>query len=178
MTLENDNNLREFIRKVALLNALQHGGKAQTGAIMGRVIGERQELRTKVAQLSDLIGKVVEEVNKLSSVEQKLAIQEKWPEALKKEKQGQEERRLPSLPKVDKYQKVVTRFSPNPDCVLHLGSARAIILSHDYADLYKGKFILRFEDTDPKVKKPVLEFYQRIREDLDWLGCKADEEYI
>jgi glutamyl-tRNA synthetase len=178
LTLENDNNLREFIRKVALLNALQHGGKAQTGAIMGRVIGERQELRTKVAQLSDLIGKVVEEVNKLSSVEQKLVIQEKWPEALKKEKQGQEERRLPSLPNVDKYQKVVTRFSPNPDCVLHLGSARAIILSHDYADLYKGKFILRFEDTDPKVKKPVLEFYQRIREDLDWLGCKADEEYI
>jgi glutamyl-tRNA synthetase len=44
--------------------------------------------------------------------------------------------------------------------------------------LYKGKFLLRFEDTDPKVKKPVLEFYDRIREDLDWLKCKADEEYI
>jgi glutamyl-tRNA synthetase len=41
-----------------------------------------------------------------------------------------------------------------------------------------GKFILRFEDTDPKVKKPVLEFYARIREDLEWLGCKIDEEYI
>jgi glutamyl-tRNA synthetase len=44
--------------------------------------------------------------------------------------------------------------------------------------MYKGKFILRFEDTDPKVKRPVLEFYDRIRDDLAWLGCKADEEYI
>jgi glutamyl-tRNA synthetase len=81
------------------------------------------------------------------------------------------------LPNADKYKRIVTRFSPNPDCVLHLGSARAIILSYEYARLYKGKFLLRFEDTDPKVKKPVLEFYDRIREDLDWLGCKADKEY-
>jgi glutamyl-tRNA synthetase len=44
--------------------------------------------------------------------------------------------------------------------------------------MYEGKFILRFEDTDPKLKKPVLEFYDRIREDLDWLECMPDEEYI
>jgi glutamyl-tRNA synthetase len=44
--------------------------------------------------------------------------------------------------------------------------------------MYKGKFILRFEDTDPKLKRPVLAFYERIREDLVWLGCKPDEEYI
>jgi glutamyl-tRNA synthetase len=59
-----------------------------------------------------------------------------------------------------------------------LGSARAIVLSHEYAVMYKGKFILRFEDTDPKLKRPVLEFYDSIREDLAWLGCKSDEEYI
>jgi glutamyl-tRNA synthetase len=44
--------------------------------------------------------------------------------------------------------------------------------------MYSGKFILRFEDTDPKVKKPSLEFYDSIRQDLKWLGCKVDEEYI
>jgi glutamyl-tRNA synthetase len=44
--------------------------------------------------------------------------------------------------------------------------------------MYKGKFILRFEDTDPKVKRPSLIFYDKIREDLKWLGCKVDEEYI
>jgi glutamyl-tRNA synthetase len=178
LTLENDKDLRELILKAALLNALQHGGKAQAGALVGRIIGERQELKTKAKELSGLIGKVVGEVNSLSVDEQKRRVEEKWPEALKKEKAEEEEKRLPTLPNADSYKQVVTRFSPNPDCVLHLGSARAIILSHEYARLYKGKFILRFEDTDPKVKKPVLEFYDRIREDLDWLGCKADEEYI
>jgi glutamyl-tRNA synthetase len=44
--------------------------------------------------------------------------------------------------------------------------------------MYNGKFILRFEDTDPKVKRPSLIFYDGIRQDLKWLGCKVDEEYI
>jgi glutamyl-tRNA synthetase len=178
LTLKNDKALRELIRKAALLNALQHSGKAQAGAIIGRIIGEKKELKTKAKELSGLISKIVNEVNSLSVEEQKQIVEEKWPEALKKEKAEEEEKQLSPLPNADKYEQVVTRFSPNPDCVLHLGSARAIILSHEYARLYKGKFILRFEDTDPKVKKPVLEFYDRIREDLDWLGCKADEEYI
>lgn len=178
MTLQNDKALRELILKAALLNALQHNGKAQAGALMGRIIGERQDLKTKAKELAGLISKVVNEVNSLSVDEQKRRVKEKWPGALKKEKTEEKDKQLPALPNADKYEQVVTRFSPNPDCVLHLGSARAIILSHEYARLYKGKFILRFEDTDPKVKKPVLEFYNRIREDLDWLGCKPDEEYI
>ncbi|MCW4007803.1 MAG: glutamate--tRNA ligase [Candidatus Bathyarchaeota archaeon] len=178
MTLENDSALRELILKAALLNALQHGGKAQAGAIIGRVIGERQELKTQAKELTGLISRIVNEVNSLSIGEQKRRVEEKWPEALKKEKAAEEEKQLPPLPNVEKYAQVVTRFSPNPDCVLHLGSARAIILSHEYARMYKGRFILRFEDTDPKLKRPVLEFYERIREDLAWLGCKVDEEYI
>jgi glutamyl-tRNA synthetase len=43
--------------------------------------------------------------------------------------------------------------------------------------MYKGKFILRFEDTDPKIKRPSLKFYDSIRKDLKWLGCTVDEEY-
>ncbi len=178
MTLENDKALRELIIKVAFLNALQHGGKAQASALMGRIINERKELKSKPKELAGLIGKIVSEINSLSLAEQKRTAEEKWPEALKKEKAEEKEKRLSALPNADRYEHIVTRFSPNPDCVLHLGSARAIILSHEYARMYKGKFILRFEDTDPKVKKPVLEFYDRIREDMDWLGCKADEEYI
>lgn len=178
MTLENDKTLRELVLKAALLNALQHGGKAQAGAIIGKIISEKQELKTRAKELSGLLSMVVNEVNVLSAEEQKRIVEEKWPEILKKEKAEEEEKQLPPLPNADKYTQIVTRFSPNPDCVLHLGSARAIILSHEYARLYKGKFLLRFEDTDPKLKRPVLEFYDRIREDLAWLECKVDEEYI
>jgi len=176
LALENDTELRELIRKAVLLNAVSHDGKAQAGAIVGKILGERADLRTKVKELSSLINQVVNEVNSLSLAEQKAIVEKNWPETQKKEKA--EEKRLPPLPNADKYPQIVTRFSPNPDCVLHLGSARAIILSHEYARMYNGKFILRFEDTDPKIKRPSLIFYDSIRQDLKWLGCKVDEEYI
>ncbi len=176
MALENDIELREFIRKAALLNAVGHDGKAQTGAMVGKILGEKAELRSRVKELSGVINAVVGEVNNLSLAEQKTIVEKNWPETQKKEKV--EEKHLPPLPNADKYKQIVTRFSPNPDCVLHLGSARAILLSHEYARMYNGKFILRFEDTDPKIKKPSLKFYDSIRQDLKWLGCKVDEEYI
>ncbi|MEM3577787.1 MAG: glutamate--tRNA ligase [Candidatus Bathyarchaeia archaeon] len=177
MTLKEDVALRENIRKTALLNAIKHDGKAQAGPVIGKILGEKPELKAKVKELSVLVNEVVQEVNNLSLAEQQHVVEENWPEALAKER-IEEEKRLPPLPNAEKYAQIVTRFSPNPDCVLHLGSARAIILCHDYARMYKGEFILRFEDTDPKIKRPVPAFYDRIREDLVWLGCKPDEEYI
>ncbi len=177
MTLDKNAQLKEIIRKIALLNAVKHEGKAQAGPVIGKILGEKPELRTKVKELSVLVNEVIMEVNSLALSEQQHIIEMKWPESFVKEKK-EEEKHLPPLPNVNKYANVVTRFSPNPDCVLHLGSARAIILCYEYARLYDGKFVLRFEDTDPKLKRPVLEFYDRIREDLAWLGCKPDEEYI
>lgn len=175
--MHEDSELKENIRKTALLNAVKHEGKAQTGSVIGKILGEKPDLRSRVKEVSTLVGKIVKEVNALSFGEQKRVVEENWPEALIKGK-SEEEKHLPPLPNVDRYHQVVTRFSPNPDCVLHLGSARAIILCHEYARIYKGRFILRFEDTDPKIKKPVLEFYDRIREDLTWLSCRPDEEHI
>jgi len=174
--LENS-ELKEDIRRTALLNAIKHEGKAQTGSVIGKILGEKPDLRSKIKEISTLVNKIVKEVNTLSFDEQKSIVEENWPEALVKEK-VEKEKRLPPLPNVDKYRQVVTRFSPNPDCVLHLGSARAIILCHEYVHMYKGKFVLRFEDTDPKIKRPLLEFYDRIREDLAWLSCKPNEEHI
>ena len=177
MTLEDDAELREFVRKITLLNAIRHDGKPQAGPVIGKILGEKAELRTKVRELSTLVNDVVKEISNLALDVQRRIVEEKWPQLLKKEK-VEEEKHLPPLPNVNKYARIAARFSPNPDCVLHLGSARAIILCHEYARMYDGKFILRFEDTDPKVKRPVLEFYDRIYEDLTWLGCKIDEKYI
>jgi len=177
LALEDDVELREFVRKIALLNAIRHDGKAQAGPVVGKVLGEKAQYRTRAKELSALINAVIKEVNGLHIAEQTRIVEEKWPEALLKEK-VEEAKHLPPLPNAANYSQIVTRFSPNPDCVLHLGSARAIVLSHEYARIYKGKFVLRFEDTDPKTKRPVLEFYDRIREDLVWLESKPDEEYI
>jgi glutamyl-tRNA synthetase len=171
------NETREVIRKIALLNALQHEGKAQAKPVLGKLLAERPHLKTKIKQVASMIEAVVQEVNNLSFEKQKKIVEERWPKALVKEK-VEVAKRLPPLPNVKKYERIVTRFSPNPDCALHLGSARAIILCYEYAKMYHGLFYLRFEDTDPRLKKSALPFYDFIREDLTWLGCKWDRELI
>ena len=168
---------KELIRKLALLNAINYNGKARFQPVFGKLLAEKPNLRARVREISPIVAEIVEAVNRLSLEEQEREAKAKWPEALVKER-VEAEKRLPPLPNVEKYKQVVTRFSPNPDCVLHLGSARAIILCYEYAKMYNGSFYLRFEDTDPKLKRPQLSFYDLIREDLKWLGCRWDIEFI
>jgi glutamyl-tRNA synthetase len=172
-----DKGEREVVRKIALLNALNYGGKAQFQPVLGKLLTEKPQLRTKIKEISPVIQQVVADVNKLPLEEQKKIVEKSWPEALVKTR-VEVERTLPPLPNVDKYKRIVTRFAPNPDCMLHLGSARAIVLCDEYAKIYKGSFRLRLEDTDPRLKRSALPFYDAIPEDLKWLGCKWDMEII
>jgi glutamyl-tRNA synthetase len=171
------NELTEKMRKAAILNAIKHNGKADPGAVLGNLLGENPELRAKARELTSQVRGVVDEINSTPFEKLTAIATEQWPEELARERPV-EERTLPPLPNADKYPLIVTRIAPNPDFVLHIGNARAVILSHDYARMYKGKFIVRFEDTDPRLKKAQLRYYDIIREDLRWLGCNWDEEYI
>ena len=168
---------KKAIRRIALLNAVQHDGKAQFQPVLGKLLTTNPELKSRIKEIAPAINDIVREVNKLSQEKQKQIIEEKWPEALVKEK-VEEKKTLPSLPNVQKYKHIVTRFAPNPDCMLHLGNARAVVLSNEYAKMYNGAFRLRFEDTDPRLKRSALPFYDAIRDDLKWLGCNWDMETI
>jgi len=168
---------RETIRKIALLNALNYDGKAQFQPVLGKLLTEQPQLKARIKDLVPLIKEVVAEVNKVSVEKQRAIVEAKWPESLVKEK-VEVERALPPLPNVDKYKRVVTRFAPNPDCMLHLGNARAIVLCDEYAKIYNGSFRVRLEDTDPRLKRSALPFYEAIPEDLKWLGCKWDMEVV
>ena len=172
---ENMNDLKRIIWALVLQNALLHNGKAKVGPVVGKLISIRSDLRGKIKEIIPEVENIVEQVNRLPLSEQEKLFKEY--SHLIPERKREERKELPPLPEAEEG-KVVTRFSPNPDFVLHLGSARAAILSHDYARMYNGKFILRFEDTDPRGKKPIPEYYDGIREDLKWLGCNWDEEYI
>jgi glutamyl-tRNA synthetase len=169
--------IRETIRKIALINAASYGGKAQAGPVIGKLLAEKPSLKAQVKEIGPIVAEVIEVVNKLSFDKQKKIVEKNWHELLVKEK-VEEEKRLPKLPNAERYEHIVTRFSPNPDCAIHLGSARAIILCYEYAKMYNGTFILRFEDTDPRLKRSALVFYDMIREDLAWLGCEPDKEFI
>ena len=68
----------------------------------------------------------------------------------------------------------VLRFAPSPTGLIHVGNARVALLNWLYARKNNGRFILRFDDTDPDRSKP--EYVDAIREDLEWLGMDWDAE--
>ncbi len=169
---------KRLARKHALINAIKHGGKASPGPVVGKVLAEAPELRPHAREVARIVAQVVAEVNKLGLDEQRRLLEEEWPGALEEKRRVEEEKKLPPLPNAEKYKKIVTRFAPNPDFVLHLGNARPAVLCHEYARMYGGEMILRFEDTDPRTKRPLPEAYKLIKEDLAWLGVEWDREYV
>lgn len=160
----------ELAYKHALKNAVEHGGKASVGAVMGKVLVERPDLKEKAKEIIPVIKKAVEDVNALPLARQKEEMENyDYSPLRKREKKG-----LPELPNV--RGKVVTRFSPEPGGYIHLGNLRSALVSYLYAEKYGGQFILRFEDTNPA--KPKLPYYDAIREDLRAVGIEWDKEVI
>jgi len=64
---------------------------------------------------------------------------------------------------------VHTRFPPEPNGYLHIGSAKAIYISYMTAKKYNGIFNLRYDDTNPE--KEDTEYVDSIYKDLEWLGA-------
>ena len=64
-------------------------------------------------------------------------------------------------------ERIHTRFPPEPNGYLHIGSAKAIYINWSVAQKYNGLFNLRFDDTNPVREDD--EYVQAILQDVEWL---------
>ncbi|MFB6251331.1 MAG: glutamate--tRNA ligase [Halobellus sp.] len=175
-----DEDLRERVEreaeKHALLNAVKYESDADVGAVMGPLMGENPDFRPHGDEIPGIIGSVVAQVNDLSTEEKRDRLETLAPEelaAIEAEDEG-DEHDLPDLPNVDDDE-VRMRAAPNPNGPWHIGHARMPAVIGRYKKRYDGSFVVRFDDTDPETKRPDLDAYDAILEDIDYLGFEPDD---
>lgn len=167
------------VRKYALQNAIEYDGEGKSGSVLGRVLAERSDLRPHAKRLMNLIDFEVEQANSLAKKQGLEVAREELegidPKALEREKHKKKEG-LRDLP--GDTSKVVLRFAPNPNGPLSIGHSRGVVINSSYAEKYDGKIVLRFDDTDTRVKPPLLEAYRWIEEDFEWLSGRVADIII
>ena len=67
-----------------------------------------------------------------------------------------------------RFDKVQTRFPPEPNGYLHIGHVKAIAMNFGVAEQFGGKCNLRFDDTNPAKEED--EYVKAIKKDIQWLG--------
>src|SRR3989304_6993883 len=167
--------IKLLIRKYALQNAVKYDKTPQAGAVMGKVMAH-PELRPHAREITALVNEILIELDQMtpeSRAEQLLKIAPELLEELKEKKEPEK-----GLPPLEVNDQLVMRFAPNPNGPPTLGSAPGIVVNSEYTKKYEGKLIIRFDDTDPATKRPMLEAYNWYLEDCEWLGAKPDEVVI
>ncbi|MDD5615919.1 MAG: glutamate--tRNA ligase [Candidatus Methanoperedens sp.] len=167
--------IKIIIKKYALQNAVKYNKTPQAGAVMGKVMAQ-PDLRSMAKEITVLVNEVLVEIDQMSPEARGEELNKIAPELIAELKEKKEPEK--GLPPLEVGGALVMRFAPNPNGPPTLGSARGIVVNSEYTKKYKGKLIIRFDDTDPATKRPMLEAYTWYLEDCEWLGAKPDEVVI
>lgn len=164
---------RELARRLALQNAVLHGGRAQTKAVVGKVLAADAGLRVQAKEVTETVASIVEEVNRLDPEEQRRLLEDVAPELLER-RHGAGPSELPHLDGVSDG--VVMRLAPYPSGPLHIGNARMVLLNDEYTRRYGGRLLLVHDDTiGSEEKVPRAEAYDQVEAGLRWLGVEVHE---
>jgi glutamyl-tRNA synthetase len=167
--------IKLLIKKYALQNAVKYKKTPQAGAVMGKVMAN-PELRSRAKEITDLVNEVLVEIEQMSHEAREEELKVLAPELIEELKEKKEPDK--GLPPLEMNGPLVMRFAPNPNGPPTLGSARGIVVNSEYTRKYHGKLIIRFDDTDPATKRPMLEAYGWYLDDCRWLGAIPDEVVI
>ena len=178
----------DIIMAFALQNVIEYDGKPQMGSTIGRIMGARPELRDFGRYVSGYVRdsmadavNLYEEDGRDASLEYLGTLGSYGEDMLDRfrEMEGPKIKReqvLKDLPNAE-VGNFRVRFAPNPNAPLTIGHSRGVTINSAYADKYDGELIIRFDDTGMGTKPPLLEAYEMIPEDVEWLTGRTGEEY-
>lgn len=166
------NNLEKTAYLACLRNALNHNGKASADAAMKDVMSSGDFEAGEAIQVVD---NMVEKVNSMSMDEKKEELSQYDPSYFNENVEA-DDYILPELPNTED-EDVRLRAAPNPNSFWHIGHARMPSVLGTYASRYDGDMVVRFDDTDPANKRPNPDAYEKILQDVRYLGFEPDEVY-
>jgi glutamyl-tRNA synthetase len=160
------------IEKAALVNAVKHEGKAEVGAVIGRVLAERPDLKAMAGAISKEAAVAARRINSMTLEAQRSLLADRYPAAAEpRQKQGRVG--LPALPNAVKG-RTAFRLPPEPSGFMTIGHAMAFTINYLYKEQYDGELWLRFEDTNPRKVQP--RYYDSFRRGIAWLDIRCDHE--
>ncbi|MHA2308849.1 MAG: glutamate--tRNA ligase, partial [Candidatus Heimdallarchaeaceae archaeon] len=148
-------------------------GSAEVQIVFKKIMANYPNFREHSKELYSKLEKIVTEVNTFS--EEKIAeiVKSKYLEEIIVEKK--ERVVLPDLPNAVEG-KVVVRYPPEPSKHPHIGQMLSFCINHLIAEKYKGRRVLRFDDTNPERIKE--EYYEGFREAISWMDLIIDQEVL
>ncbi|HIQ50979.1 MAG TPA: hypothetical protein EYH54_03320 [Nautiliaceae bacterium] len=163
--------MEDIIKYLVFKNYLTYKERFNPNSIIGKLILINPEIKKNIKEVMQKIKLFLEEAKKCDekAIKEFLKKNEQIEKELKVKKEKKED--LPELnlrildnPYFDKFR---TRFEPSPSGPLHIGHAIGVIVNYLYSKKYKGEFILRIADTNPK--NILVEAYDYIVEDVEYL---------
>ena len=181
----------DIIMAFALQNVIEYDGKPQVGSIVGRIMSI-EELRNQFRPVARYLNAaIVDASNEAITIYEQNGREDSLEylgelgligEGMLdrfREMEGPKVKReqvLKELPNAE-VGNFRVRFAPNPNAPLTIGHSRGVTINSAYADKYDGELIIRFDDTGMGTKPPLLEAYEMIPEDVEWLTGRTGEEY-
>ncbi len=162
---------RDVLEREVIYNLIKNKGEFRLKNVLGSLLREHPDWRQHIPALREELERIAREYARFTLDELERLAAEKHVRIEEKPR----EKALPRVPPPPPGRQFTVRFPPEPSKHLHIGHALSALINSLYAEAYHGRFILRYEDTNPE--KAAGEYVESIREDVkDYLQISVSSE--